>query len=232
MMELASYWGVGHILLCYRRFDKCGAKLRSTASGEVPRDRQIEWIDRLDYAVGIKPCCDPPYNTKPKNKRDGRPPTGTKYRTHSLPRDISFSASLGTATVYALQRHMESKLTVAVARRGVYYAPLGLLVAELVPLLIRPEKKDMSLSLSILPGSWAFGGGVMGVSGSLALLASRSCSIVNNILVHHSTSMASHEHTCSRLTISSAFTWMPPMLNCTGPMCSSTTPEASSDHVR
>jgi hypothetical protein len=85
------------------------------------------------------------------------------------------------ATIYTLH-HIESKLNVATARRGVDYAPLGLLVAELVPLLIRPEKKDMSLSLSILPGSWAFGGGVMGVSGSLLLLASRSCSIVSPFL--------------------------------------------------
>ena len=42
---------------------------------------------------------------------------------------------------------------------------------------MRPEKKDMSLSLSILLGSADLGGGV---DGSFARLASRSCGLVSN----------------------------------------------------
>lgn len=53
--------------------------------------------------------------------------------------------------------------------RRVSYAPRGLPVG---PLLSRPEKNDISLSLSILVESCAAGSGV---AGSCARFASRSC---------------------------------------------------------
>lgn len=53
------------------------------------------------------------------------------------------------------------------------YAPLGLFDAEFVPLLIKPEKKLINLSLSIF-GSWVFAGGVNGASGDTVRFASRS----------------------------------------------------------
>lgn len=41
--------------------------------------------------------------------------------------------------------------------------------------LMRPEKKDMSLSLSMLAASAPFTGGVVAASVSVVLLVSRSC---------------------------------------------------------